>query len=130
MAPKAKILIIDDDPEFVEAIMNLLTAQNYEAVSAKNSSEGREKVRLESPDLILLDLMMESHDAGFLLAKDLKADPVYKKIPVLMLTAVGTVTGYKFSMEQDGYWMKTDDFIEKPVTPEVLLGRIEKALGK
>jgi DNA-binding response OmpR family regulator len=75
-------------------------------------------------------LMMEKHDTGFGVAKTLKADPVYKDIPVLMLTAVAGTTGYDFSQELDGYWMKTDDYASKPLPPEELISRIKGLLAR
>jgi DNA-binding response OmpR family regulator len=89
-----------------------------------------DKVRFEQPDLIVLDLMMEKHDTGFGVAKALKADPIYKKIPILMLTAVGSETGIDFSQELDGYWMKTDDYANKPLLPEALVKKINELLAR
>jgi response regulator RpfG family c-di-GMP phosphodiesterase len=71
---------------------------------------------------------MERHDSGFTLAKKLKSHPTYKSIPILMLTAVGDATGFKFSMEKDGYWMKTDDYAEKPIEPDLLLEKVGKLI--
>ena len=74
--------------------------------------------------------MMEKHDSGFTFAKNLKTDPNLKHIPILMLTSVADATGFQFSLEQDGYWMKTDDFADKPLLPKELVARIEKLLEK
>jgi CheY-like chemotaxis protein len=87
-------------------------------------------VRFEQPDLIVLDLMMERHDTGFAFAKAVKADPVYKKIPILLLTSVAGSTGYEFSQDQDGYWMKTDSYANKPLPPEELIKRVKDLLSK
>ena len=89
-----------------------------------------DKVQFDAPDLILLDLMLEKHDTGFSFAKSIKADPRYKDIPVLMISAVASETGYEFSQEQDGYWMKTDGFVPKPVEPDVLMQKINALLDK
>ena len=82
------------------------------------------------PDLIVLDLILEKHDAGFSFSKRVKTDPLFKKIPSLMVTSVAEATGYRFSIEEDGYWMKVDDFIDKPVKPEVLLKKVSSLLKK
>ncbi len=74
--------------------------------------------------------MMEKHDTGFGVAKDLKADPIYRNIPILMLTAVGSETGGEFSQEMDGYWMKTDDYANKPLLPEELVKKINELLAR
>jgi len=74
--------------------------------------------------------MMERHDSGFQLARKIKTHPVYKTIPILMLTAVGEATGFRFSMETDGYWMNTDDFADKPIDPDELVTRIAELIRK
>ena len=130
MTPKAKILLVDDDPDFLEMHKAVLKNHGYEVLTATSGNEGLEKVRAEMPDLIILDLMMEKHDSGFAFSKEIKNDPLFKKIPILMVTAVAEATGYRFSLEEDGYWMKTDDFIDKPVMPDVLVGKIERLLAE
>lgn len=128
MGEKQKILIIDDNIHFVKMNSAVLEAGGYEVEAAFNAEEGYTKVEYGQPDAIVLDLMMERHDSGFTLAKKLKTHPVYKKIPILMLTAVGEATGFKFSMETDGYWMKTDDFADKPIEPDLLLEKVAKLI--
>ncbi len=128
MAAKGKILLVDDDPDFLEIHRVMLERHGYQVLTARSGREGLEKVRAEMPDLIILDLIMEKHDAGFAFARRIKSDPLFKRIPILMVTAVAELTGYKFSMEEDGYWMKTDDFLDKPVRPDVLMERVEKLL--
>jgi two-component system alkaline phosphatase synthesis response regulator PhoP len=130
MTPKAKILLVDDDLDFLEMHKAVLKNHGYDVLTATSGNEGLEKVRADMPDLIILDLMMEKHDSGFAFSKEIKNDPLFKNIPILMVTAVAEATGYRFSLEEDGYWMKTDDFIEKPVMPDVLIGKIEKLLAE
>ena len=129
MGDKKKILIIDDNINFVKMNSAVLMSGGYEVEAAYNAEEGFTKVEFGQPDAIVLDLMMERHDSGFTLAKKLKTHPVYKKIPILMLTAVGDATGFKFSMETDGYWMKTDDYAEKPIEPDLLLEKVGKLIS-
>jgi two-component system alkaline phosphatase synthesis response regulator PhoP len=126
---KKKILIIDDNINFVKMNSAVLEAGGYEVEAAYNAEEGYTKVEYGQPDAIVLDLMMERHDSGFTLAKKLKSHPIFKDIPILMLTAVGEATGFKFSMESDGYWMKTDDFADKPIDPDLLLEKIGTLLA-
>ena len=128
MGEKKKILIIDDNINFVKMNSAVLVAGGYEVEAAFNAEEGFTKVEYGQPDAIVLDLMMERHDSGFTLAKKLKTHPLFKKIPILLLTAVGEATGFKFSMENDGYWMKTDDFADKPIDPDLLLEKIGKLI--
>ena len=127
---KGKILLADDDPDFLDMHKAVLVNHEFEVVTATSGREAMDRVRAEMPDLIILDLMMEAHDAGFSLTQELKKDPLFKDIPVLMVTSVAEVTGFRFSMKEDGYWMKTDDFLDKPVAPDVLIKRVESLLKK
>lgn len=130
MKASGKILLVDDDPDFLDMHKAVLQNHGYDVLTATSGQEGLERVRAEMPDLIILDLMMEKHDAGFSFSKTVKADPLFRKIPILMVTSVAEATGFRFSLEEDGYWMKTDDFLDKPVMPEVLLERVDKLLRK
>lgn len=125
---RKKILIIDDNPSFVKINTMALESAGFEVEAAYNAEEGYTKVEYGRPDAIVLDLMMERHDSGFTLARKLKTHPVYRTIPILMLTAVGEATGFRFSMESDGYWMKTDYFADKPLPPDELVRRMEKLI--
>ncbi|MDZ7331071.1 MAG: response regulator [candidate division KSB1 bacterium] len=130
MADKIKILLVDNDVDFVDLNKAVLENSGFEVVTAFSGREGIDKVKVEHPDLIVLDLMMEKHDAGFSFAKQIKADPIFKRIPILMLTSVAEVTGFGFSQELDGYWMKTDDYAEKPIMPDELVRRVRALLEK
>ena len=130
MNNKTKILLVDNDVDFVDLSKAVLENNGYEVVTAFSGREGLDKVKVEQPDVIVLDLMMEKHDSGFSFAKQIKADPLYKQIPILMLTSVADVTGFGFSQELDGYWMKTDDYVEKPIMPDELLKRVKSLLEK
>jgi len=124
MSKKPKILLVDNDVDFIDLNKAVLENNGFEVVVAYAGREVMDKVKFEQPDLIVLDLMMEKHDTGFAVAKALKADPVYKNIPILMLTAVLGETGMDFDQELDGYWMKTDEYANKPLTPEELINKI------
>lgn len=126
----AKILIIDDDPNFVEATKAILENKSYKVVAAYDKNEGMEKINSEKPDLILLDIMMKKLDDGFTICYKLKHDPELKKIPVLAISAITKETGLKFSSETDGEYFEADDYVEKPVKADDLLERIEKLLKK
>jgi DNA-binding response OmpR family regulator len=127
---KKKILIIDNDIDFINQNKVVLEENGFEVISASSSREGMEKVPFEMPDIILLELTLEKHDAGFDVAKAIKADPRFRGIPLLMVTSAAGETGCDFCQELDGYWMKTDDFVNKPVTPEELIKRINILLEK
>jgi DNA-binding response OmpR family regulator len=130
MDKKTRILLVDDDVDFIDLNKAVLENHGFDVVVAFSGRDGLDKVKFEQPDVIVLDLMLEKHDTGFTFAKALKADPRYKNIPILMLTAVAGETGYDFSQEMDGYWMKTDDYASKPLLPEELMKRIDDLLKR
>jgi DNA-binding response OmpR family regulator len=130
MDEKQRILLVDDDVEFVKQNKTALEESGFQVIAAFSGKEVADKVRFEQPDLVVLDLMMEKHDAGFVVAKALKADPVYRRIPILMVSSALEKTGYEFSQEMDGYWMKTDDYVNKPIQPEDLVTRVKNLLAK
>jgi CheY-like chemotaxis protein len=130
MNQKPKILLVDDDTDFIEQNRAALESKGFQVIAGSSGREGLDKVRFEQPDLIVLDLMMERHDTGFTVAKALKADPLYKRIPILMVSSAREKTGCDFSQEMDGYWMKTDEYVCKPIQPEELAERVEDLLAK
>jgi DNA-binding response OmpR family regulator len=130
MSKKTKILLVDNDVDFIDLNKAVLENSGFDVAVAYSGAEGLDKVRFDRPDLIVLDLMMEKHDTGFGIAKALKADPTSKNIPILMLTAVGSETGMDFSQDLDGYWMKTDDYANKPLLPEDLVKKINELLAR
>lgn len=125
---KHRILLVDDDPDFLETNKAMLEDHGYSVLTAESGREGLDTVRAMMPDLIVLDLMMEKHDSGFSFSQRINNDPLFKGIPIVMVSAVAQTTGYRFSKAEDGYWMKVDEFLDKPVEPDVLLKRIEKLL--
>ncbi len=130
-----KILIVDDDPDIVEAMRMVLEAQNYEVHSAINGTEGLRKVKEINPDLIILDVMMDQLTEGFQVTYTLKnAEPgseyaPYAKIPILMLTAIGKETHMKFNPETDNEYLPVEAFLEKPVQPKMLIEKVKALLG-
>jgi len=124
-----KILLVDDDPDLVNAVRMILEAKNYQVAAAYGGVEGLQKARTENPDLIVLDVMMPDKD-GYSVCKELKADPDLSKIPVLLLTAVVSHIPTTHFTQQMGLETDADDYLDKPVEPEVLVKRIETLLGK
>jgi len=124
-----KILIVDDDPDLVEAVTMILESKNYEVAAAYGGIEGLQKARTENPDLIVLDVMMPDKD-GYVVCKELKADPELSNIPILLLTAVVSKIATSRYTQQMGLETEADDYIDKPVEPEVLVKRIETLLTK
>ncbi len=131
---KKKVLVIDDDPQIVEFVKRVLEAHSYQIFSASSGAKGLEKVKESSPDLIILDVMLESKDEGFRTAQKLKSSDAqseyrkYSHIPILMLTAVSSEMGFQYSPETDGEYLPAEAFIEKPVTPDELVKKVKELL--
>jgi CheY-like chemotaxis protein len=133
---EAKILIVDDDPDIVEALKMTLEANHYKVYTAANGTEGLRQVKAVPPDLIILDVMMDTITEGFQVSYQLRnPDPKseyakYSQIPILMLTAIVERKHMKFSTKEDGDFLPVDDFVEKPIRPQVLLEKVKKLLKK
>ncbi|MHC4659315.1 MAG: response regulator [Planctomycetota bacterium] len=127
----AKILVVDDDQDIRDSLQVILEGRQYTVSTAADKKEGMEKVKSEKPDLLILDVMMSSWQDGFEMARELKNDPQFKDIPILMLTGIKDQTGIDFkSTAGDPTWCPVDGFLEKPVEPDVLLPEVEKLLSK
>jgi len=129
MNRKAKILLVDDDKDFVEATTMVLESKPYEVVVAYDGDDGLAKARKEKPDLIILDIIMPVKD-GFRAAEQLKKDPDLKNIPVIMLTSFSEKGGETSLSVSQGLALDAEDYVDKPVTPEELLKRVERLLKK
>ena len=125
----ASILIVDDDVDFVIAVKAILESEHYKVITASDRAEGIEKIREEEPNLVILDVMITTWQDGFEMARELKTDPKFKKIPILMLSAIKNRTGIDFkSTAGDPDWLPVDGFLDKPVEPEQLLSKIKELL--
>jgi two-component system, OmpR family, alkaline phosphatase synthesis response regulator PhoP len=123
------ILMIDDDPEFVDATSNLLDAKGYDVISAPNGKEGLEKAKKNKPNLILLDVMMTTKSEGFDVAREMHKIDSLKNTPVIMITGVRKEMNLPFGFEPDDTWLPVQQVLEKPVKPDVLLDAVSKAIG-
>jgi len=127
----AKILIIDDDADITEAMRVVLESKSHWVISAKSGEEGLAKARAQRPDLIILDVMMETTDKGFEVARELKKDDLLKSVPVLMLTALKDKMGLDFKKEAgDSVWLPVEAYLEKPLKPEDLISKVEHFLRR
>jgi len=129
MANKTKILLVDDDKDFVEATKLVLESKPYEIIVAYDGDEGLAKARNDKPDLIILDVIMPVKD-GFSAAEQLKKDSELKKIPVIMLTSFSDKVGETNLSVSQGLALDTEDYVDKPVSPQELLSRVERLLKK
>jgi len=131
MGTNGEILIIDDDPDIVEGMKAVLESNNYDVRVANTGEEGLKEIRLKKPELIILDVMMETADKGFDVAREIKWDPRYEDVPILMLTAIKEKTGLDFKNEtEDEHWFPVDDYCDKPLSPQELIAKVEALLKK
>ncbi|RKZ26029.1 response regulator [bacterium] len=120
-----KVLIIDDDADFVEANKIVLEAEGYDVSFAYDGDEGLKKIKEIKPDIVILDVMMKSKSEGFSLAQRISKDPALKNIPILMISAVQAKTGFHFDYNTDADYIPVDNFLEKPVSPEKLIAAVK-----
>ena len=126
-----KILIADDDQDIRDSLQAILEARQYNVVTAADKEEGMEKVKTEKPDLLILDVMMSTWQDGFEMSRELKNDPQFKNIPILMLTGIKEETGISFDKTAgDPTWCPVEGFLNKPVEPDILLAEVEKLLSE
>ncbi len=130
----AKILIIDDDPDMVLAARLCLEGAGHAVIEANSGPEGLEKIKAEHPDLIILDVMMDTTTEGFQLALKLRSpDPrseyaPYAHIPIIMLTAIHTTSPVRFGPDED--YLPVEAFIDKPIDPDALVAQVNALLPK
>ena len=129
-----KILVVEDDPDMVMALRIPLEAHGYEVSVASSGEEGLQKVKEIAPDLIILDVMMETTTAGFQVSLQLRSPSpdseyaAYRDIPILILTAIHTTTSLRFG--PDEAYLPVDDFLDKPVDPDVLLEKVGALINR
>ncbi|PKL35906.1 MAG: response regulator [Spirochaetae bacterium HGW-Spirochaetae-1] len=126
-----KILIVDDDKDLVQTITAVLKHNGFDVVEAYSGTEGLKKLLLEKPDLIILDIMMETDTAGFEVAYQIRSareNSRYRdvqKVPIIMLTAINQVTNSRFSLnESESFLPEVNDFLTKPVDIDDLVRKI------
>jgi two-component system alkaline phosphatase synthesis response regulator PhoP len=127
MEKKAKILLVDDDADFVESTRTVLESAPYEVIVAYEGNEGLQKAKTEKPDLVLLDIIMPVKN-GFTAAEQFKSDPELSDIPVLMLTSYSSKGAGTAIPRDRGFSLDADDYIEKPITPKDLLAKVKEYL--
>lgn len=120
----AKILVVDDDPDIVEACSLFLEKAGHTLMGACSRREGMDAVASFKPDLLILDVMMEQPDDGFAMAQDLRR--LGRNFPILLLTSVGPVSGLTFG--KDSEMVPVDDFQAKPVEPADLVRKVADLL--
>ncbi|OIP90430.1 MAG: hypothetical protein AUK55_12790 [Syntrophobacteraceae bacterium CG2_30_61_12] len=126
-----KIVIIDDDPSFLEITGAILKRFGYLVLTAANTETGLDLIETEQPDLLILDIMMASVDEGLNFAVKLRQNEALRRLPIILVSAQpGTEKGYTRSIDQDLDWIAADIFMEKPVDPQALHHNIQLLLKK
>ena len=124
-----KILLVDDDPDIISAFEAILSNKGYDVITAMNKNDGIEKVNTQSPDLAILDVMMDDEHDGFEMSREIKKS--HPDLPVIMLTGISEITGVNFrAAAADPEWLPADEYLDKPVSPEELIDTIENLLSK
>jgi len=127
MERQSRLLVVDDDPDILDSITVILTTQPYTIDTARDGVECLDKVREDIPDLIILDLLMPKKD-GFAVVRELRENPKYAKIPILILTSVREDASRRRYELETGLAMDVQDYVEKPISPMDLLDRVKKLL--
>ena len=126
-----KILVVDDDPDILDALTMILESKGYQVITARDGIEALAKLEAEMPNLMILDLLMPKMD-GFAVYKELQ-DPKWSKhqnMPILILTSVREEASRRRYELETGTELGVDDYIEKPFPPDVLLERVGRLVKK
>ncbi len=126
-----KILVVDDDPDILDALAMILESQGYQICTARDGIEGLANLKAERPDLMILDLLMPKMD-GFAVCKELQ-DPRWSKskdMPILILTSVREDASRRRYELETGLELNVDDYVEKPISPDILLQRVERLIKR
>jgi len=126
-----KILVVDDDPDMRDAITIILESRGYQIVTAQDGVEALANLKAEKPDLMMLDLLMPKMD-GFAVMKELQDArwAKYREIPILILSSVREEASRRRYELETALTLEVDDYVEKPIAPDILLERVEKLLQK
>jgi len=122
------ILVVDDDPDFIDQMKVNLTDAGFNVITAESQSKAEEMLTKTKPDLAIVDLMMEHMDGGFALSYHIKK--IDRSIPVIIASAVTSETGIEFdaATDEERSWVKADTFLAKPVRFEQLIREINRLL--
>ena len=128
---KPKILVVDDDIDYVESTAAILEANGYDEVAAYDGKEGFDKAKSELPQLILVDLMMNTINEGYDLVRNIRSDKRFEEVPLIMISSAHQVEAFKnANFVPDEVWFPIDMFLDKPVDKDTLLKHVSKVLKK
>ena len=126
--PEAKILIVDDDTDFVFFTKTVLEQNGYEVISAGTGNQGMTILARENPQLVILDVIMSSVLDGFTMSRHMAEDPTFKDIPIIMVTSIAN-TDYSTLFPADEN-VNINAFLTKPINPADLIKTIKEILSK
>jgi len=124
-----KILIVDDDRDFAEALSLFLEANHYVVLKAPNGREGLKLAKVERPDLIIMDIMMSERTEGFFAVQEIRRTPELEGVPVFVLSSLYSQVA-DFGIPPDSSWLAHDEFLPKPVNMPELLDKIRRHIGE
>ncbi len=124
------ILIVDDDRDVFESMKIVLEAEGYGVDWATDGTEALQKAKAAKPDLMILDVMMNTDDEGFQVTYKMKQDRDLSSIPIIMVTSIASRTGFSFDRTRDEDFLPVNEFLEKPVNPKTLLDKVRENLGQ
>ena len=128
MGEKKKIVIIDDNTDYLFTMSTFLDRNGFQTFTAEDGQQGVALIEKEHPDLVLLDVMMETLYSGFEVCRKMRTEPNLKEIPIIGISGMGDELGVKFDKDRDGEYFSPDHFFEKPVDREKLLAKIAELL--
>jgi CheY-like chemotaxis protein len=120
----AKVLVVDDDPDFVQIIRLILEAEGYQVFEAADGKQALEAMRQNKPDLTLLDVMMSTRLEGVDICREIRADPDLKDVPIVMISSIAT-SEYASEFPDEEH-IPIDTWISKPIQPTVLLKVVKR----
>ena len=128
MAAKGKILVVDDDPDFLEFVTIVLESRDYEVYTAENAREGLATMRQVKPDLVLLDVMMSYALDGLNVTREMRSDPELREIPLILISAI--VSREEAELFPTDEYLHADLFMSKPIEPAELLEQVGKLIAR
>jgi CheY-like chemotaxis protein len=125
-----KAVLIDDDKDYLFSMETFLSRNGFVVHTASNGKDGLALIKKELPDVILLDVMMESTFSGFEVCKAVRSDPVLEFIPIVGISGMGEELGTQYEQYKDDQYFTPDEFLDKPVDKQQLRSVIDQAIQK
>ncbi|MQY58962.1 MAG: response regulator [Clostridia bacterium] len=125
-----KVLLVDDEVDFVKVNKVTLEKKGYKVVAAYDGTEALRKALQEKPDIIILDVMLKKKTEGFDVSRELREHKETRDTPIILLTAIKENMDIEGEIEPDKEWLPVTEFLEKPVSPDELVEKIAKVLGR